>query len=268
MAGLDNFCWPDPVQSPKTPDGHYKLAQLVRANMALYDYTTAFGVPLISGKDSMKNDSTRGGVRISIPPTLLFSLIAKMDDVRRAVTMDAKCPGDLVYVVGETRAELGASEYYRYLARRTGQPKAIGNSVPTVDIERARATYAAMSRAVAEGIVHSAHALGKGGLAVGLAKVAFAGELGMAVGLARVPAPSVGRDDLILFSESNSRFIVTIAPEQRHAFEQAMAGVPCACVGEVTAEPRLRVAALDGRTVVDADVLDLKAKWKATLDRV
>jgi len=266
MAGLDNFCWCDPVQSPKTPDGHYKLAQLVRANMALYHYTTAFGIPLISGKDSMKNDSTRGGVKISIPPTLLFSLIAKIDDVRRAVTMDAKSAGDLLYIVGETRAELGASEYYRYLARRAGDPTQIGNSVPKVDTKRAPATCAAMSRAVGDGLVHSVHAPAKGGLGIGLAKVAFGGELGLTVDLARVPARDVGRDDLLLFSESNSRYIVTVPPDKRAAFEEAMADLPCACVGELSAEPRLRVTSLEGDVVIDADVLELKAKWKATLD--
>jgi len=268
MAGLDNFCWPDPVQSPSTPDGRYKLAQLVRANMALYDITTALGIPLISGKDSMKNDSTRGNVKISILPTVLFSLVARIDDVRKAVTMDAKRPGDLVYVVGETRPELGASEYHRCLARRAGTPQAIGTRAPTVDPERAKAVLEAMGKAVAGGLVHSAHAPAKGGLGVGLAKVAFAGELGMDVDLARVPAAGVARDDVLLFSESNSRYIVTVPPERRDAFEAAMAAVPCACVGQVAPEPRLRVAGLGGDTVVDADVLDLKAKWKATLDAI
>ncbi len=265
MAGLDNFCWPDPVQSERTPDGHYKLAQLVRANMALYDLTTALGVPLISGKDSMKNDSTRGGVKISIPPTLLFSLIARIDDVRQAVTMDAKAAGDLVYVVGITRDELGASEYSRYLAERAGQPEAIGSRVPQVDVEQAKAVLEAMGRAVRNGLVHSVHAPAKGGLGVALARVAFAGELGMTIELARVPADGVGRDDILLFSESNSRFVVTVAPAQRVAFEETLAGVPCARVGEVTAKPRLRVAGLGGGTVVDAGVLELKETWKATL---
>ena len=107
LAGLDNFCWCDPVRSEKTPDGEYKLAQLVRANQALYDITTAYGVPCISGKDSMKNDYQIGSVRISIPPTLLFSTLGKMEDVRKAVTMDVKKPGDLVYVLGKTFPELG-----------------------------------------------------------------------------------------------------------------------------------------------------------------
>ena len=89
IAGLDNFCWPDPVQSEKTPDGEYKLAQLVRANQALYDFTKLYKVPCISGKDSMKNDSTRGGRKISIPPSVLFSAISRMDDITKAVTLAA-----------------------------------------------------------------------------------------------------------------------------------------------------------------------------------
>ena len=268
MAGLDNFCWPDPVQSPKTPDGHYKLAQLVRANKALYELTTAFGTPLISGKDSMKNDSTRGGVKISIPPTLLFSLIAKIDDVRNAITMDAKCPGDLVYVVGTTKPELGASEYARYLARRAATPDAISNAVPTVDIERAKAVLQAMARAIAARTVHSTHALGKGGLGIGLAKVAFAGERGMSIDLTQAPIEGIERDDVALFSESNSRYLVTVAPAQRRAFAKAMADVPHARVGEVTGHGRLNIKGLGGAIVIDANVLDLKAKWKATLDAI
>ena len=69
LAGLDNYCWPDPVQSDKTPDGRYKLAQLVRSAKALAELCEAYGVPCISGKDSMKNDSAMGGVKISVRST-------------------------------------------------------------------------------------------------------------------------------------------------------------------------------------------------------
>lgn len=92
MAGVDNFCWCDPVQSEKTPDGEYKLAQLVRACKALSELCVAYGVPCISGKDSMKNDYTGGGKKISIPPTVLFSVLGIMDDVKKAVTSDFKKP--------------------------------------------------------------------------------------------------------------------------------------------------------------------------------
>jgi len=274
MAGLDNFCWPDPIQSEKTPDGRHKLAQLVRANMALYDYTKAFGVPLISGKDSMKNDSTRGGVKISIPPTVLFSLIGKIHDVRRAVTMDVKQAGDAVYVLGVTKPELGASEYYRYLAQRSERPQAIGNAVPTIDAEGALALAKAVERAVRDGLVSSVHAPGKGGLGVGLAKIAFAGELGLDADLRRVPAADVDRDDVLLFSESGSRFIVTVPEERAEAFEAVMSGLACARtgrwgrVGRVIEEKRLKFGGLSGSGVIDADIIELKKVWKGTLDAV
>ena len=143
IARLDNFCWCDPVQSEKTPDGEYKLAQLVRANQALYDYTTAYGTPCISGKDSMKNDyqmrTRRPGVKISIPPTVLFSAVGLIDDVRKCVTMDAKRPGDVVYAVGTTKDELGGSRFYSLLGH-------VGNNVPKVDAKMAKKTYRVIVR--------------------------------------------------------------------------------------------------------------------------
>jgi phosphoribosylformylglycinamidine synthase II len=236
MAGLDNFCWPDPVESEKTPDGRYKMAQLVRANRALYDVTTAYGVPCISGKDSMKNDSTRGGRKISIPPTVLFSTIAKIDRVRDAVTMDFKRAGDCLYVAGWTRDELGASEYHRLLAGRQGAPGAVGGRLPGLDPEGAMALYRAMGRAHAGGRLHSSHTPTLGGLAVAWALAALGGRLGAEIDLAALPVPDgekVG-DDGRLFSESNSRFVLTCAPGDAAALESVFAGLPFRRVGTVT----------------------------------
>jgi phosphoribosylformylglycinamidine synthase len=137
-----------------------------------------------------------------------------------------------------------------------------------VDVPRALAVVRAVSRAVNDGLVHSVHAPSRGGLGVGFAKVAFGGELGMSLALRQVPASGVTRDDELLFSESNSRYIITVPPSGRAAFERALADVPFACVGTVTAEPRLVATGLDGRHVLDANVLDLKARWKAPLDAI
>ena len=230
-AGLDNFCWPDPVQSEKTPDGEYKLAQLVRANQALADYTKKFMVPCISGKDSMKNDSTRGGRKISIPPSLLFSVISKMDDVTKAVTPDAKKAGDLVYVIGMTRPELGGSEYFAMLG-------ATGNNVPKVDAERALATYRAVSNATDAELVHSLTTPALGGLGVAFARVAMAGRLGLEIDLGAIPAENCSELE-VLFSESNSRFVATVPPEKKQEFETMLAGVVFAEVGKVIPEQKL-----------------------------
>ncbi len=255
IAGLDNFCWPDPVQSAKTPDGEYKLAQLVRANQALYDYTKAFRIPCISGKDSMKNDSTRGGRKISIPPSLLFSAIAKMDDVSKSLTLDVKKPGDLVYVIGDTFDELGGSEYFAMLGFT-------GNKVPEVDAEKAKKLYNAVHCGTEKELWHSLCAPALGGLAVAFAKMAMAGRLGMDIAVNKIPGAEKLDALTALFSESNSRLVATVAPENRAAVEELLAGIPHAEVGVVTEEKFL---ILDGeRFALDA----LLSAYKSTLAEI
>ncbi|MCX6998273.1 MAG: AIR synthase-related protein [Kiritimatiellaeota bacterium] len=267
IAGLDNFCWPDPVLSEKTPDGPYKLAQLVRANQALYDVCTAYGVPPISGKDSMKNDSVRGGRRISIPPTVLFSTLAILDDVRRAVTMPFKQPGDAIYVLGVTRNELGASEFHRWLAAAQGTPSAYGGRVPGLDAPRALNLYRALGAATRAGLLHSSHTPTLGGLAVAFALAALGGDLGAEINLAAVPAADEPGDDALLFAESNSRFVVTCAPDQTAALEALFRGLPCARVGTVTAARTLRIAG-GGRRLVDAELDILRQAFRKTLNGI
>ncbi len=257
LAGLDNFCWCDPVKSEKNPDGELKLAQLVRANKALYDYTKAYGVPCISGKDSMKNDYIIGSRKISIPPTVLFSTIGKIEDVRKAVTMDVKKPDDRVYVLGMTKDELGASEYFASLGF-------IGNDVPRVDAASAKRLYIALEKAIREGVVASCHDCSDGGLGVALAESAFSGELGMTIELTKVPVENIRRADTILFSESQSRFVVTVAPEKVARFEAIMRGNVFADVGVVTSQQNFTV--MDGEKVVlSAGNDELKDAWQRTL---
>ena len=261
VAGLDNFCWCDPVLSEKTPDGPYKMAQLVRANQALYDVCMEYNLPLISGKDSMKNDFYDGSTKISIPPTLLFSVIGKIEDARKAVTMDVKRPGDIVYLLGKTGAELGGSEYF---ALHGG----VGNGVPVVDTARAYRRYQVYHRAVMAGTVASCHDLSDGGLAVAAAESAFAGGCGMKLDLSLVlwKGDVVGKNDAtLLFSESASRHLVTVHPEQRDEFETIMTGNCFASIGVVTAEQKLIITGLSGDIVISSDLAGLKNAWQATL---
>ena len=270
LAGLDNFCWPDPVESEHTPDGQYKMAQLVRSNKALYDYCVAYGLPLISGKDSMKNDYGRGKERISVPPTLLFTVIGRLDDVEKAITMDAKSAGDSVYVLGPTHDELGASEYY-------GIVGVTGNNVPKVDAVSALALYKRLAAAISAGLVRSAHDCSDGGLFVALAEVCMAGRLGATVDLAALPvtagpAAEVGRSAdaglspvAKLFSESQSRFVVTVTPQNRPAFEAALAGSACGRLGEITATPSLDIR--DGKAqLLSAGLDEMFECWRRPLD--
>jgi phosphoribosylformylglycinamidine synthase len=258
VAGLDNFCWCDPVKSEKTPDGEYKAAQLVRANKALYDYCVAFGVPLISGKDSMKNDYQIGDTKISIPPTVLFSVIGKIDDVRKAVSMDVKRPGDLVYLLGKTLDELGGSEYY-------AEQGALGSQVPKVDSASALNRYKSLNRAQHKGLIISCHDLSDGGLGVALAEKAFAGGYGVSVALSQLDAEPELRDDKLLFSESQSRLLVTIRPGQRKAFEAEFSGQSCALIGTVSQTDQVQIRGVAGQLLVNATIDELKEAWQAPL---
>jgi len=261
VAGLDNFCWCDPVESEKTPDGAYKAAQLVRANQALYDYCLAFGVPLISGKDSMKNDYMVGDTKISIPPTVLFSVIGRINDVRQAVSMDAKAAGDLVYLLGVTRDELGGSEYY-------AMQNELGSQVPKVDVATALERYRTVNAAQAEGLLASCHDLSDGGLGVALAETAFAGGFGIQADLNLVPVDGPLREDMLLFSESASRLLVTVRPEHQARFEALFAGQAAACIGQVTEAPRLQVTGLRGEILLRSSIDELKQAWQSPLQEL
>ncbi len=254
IAGLDNFCWPDPVQGDRTPDGAHKLAQLVECCEALKETCVAYGIPLISGKDSMKNDYRIGETKISIPPTVLFTAVAVMNDVTKSVSMDVKAPGDAVYALGETLDEMGGSEY---LALRD----ALGANVPRVDTARNRALYERLHAAMESGLVASCHDCSDGGLAAALAESAFAGGYGMELDLGPI---ALERDAAILFSESQGRFVVTVKPENTAAFEKVLVGSAAYRMGKVTRDPFL-IIGVRGRILVDVSLYDLKEAWQQPL---
>ncbi|MCL1890410.1 MAG: AIR synthase-related protein, partial [Desulfovibrionaceae bacterium] len=205
LAGVDNFCWCDPVESKNNPDGPYKLAQLVRACQALDDFCRDYGIPCISGKDSMKNDYSGGGQKISIPPTLLFSLLGFMDDASRAVSSDFKNPGDAVFVLGMTGRELGGSELARHLKHN-------GGHAPKVHAGEAMLRYRTLHQAMQKGLVNACHDLSDGGLAVALAEMALAGRLGADLNLDLLPASGEPTLTELLYSESASRLLVCPPP--------------------------------------------------------
>ncbi|MEF2145779.1 MAG: phosphoribosylformylglycinamidine synthase subunit PurS [Desulfovibrionaceae bacterium] len=257
MAGVDNFCWCDPVESESTPDGRYKLAQLVRANEALAHFCQGFGVPCVSGKDSMKNDYKGGGVKISIPPTVLYSVIGVIPDVNKCLTSDFKRPGDLVYVLGLTRAELGASEISEELSFQHAR-------VPQVDLLSARERYLTVFEAAQAGLLTACHDCSDGGLAVALAEMALGGRLGARLDLSSAPMENGLGDTALLYSESASRLVVTIRPESREAFESLFRGQALACLGEVA--EGLFVVSREGRELVSEEVESLAQAFKKTLD--
>jgi len=185
--------------------------------------------------------------------------MARMPDVRRAVTMDVKQPGDLVFVLGETRAELGGSEYY-------AMHSVIGNSVPHVDAARARVLYTALSQAIQHGLVSACHDCSDGGFGVAAAEMAFAGGLGMHLDLRAMPRePDITRDDTLLYAETASRFVVTVPPQHRQAFCEALHGCTIGEVGYVLNTTQFIVLGVQRAIIINSDVVYLKEAWQHPL---
>ncbi len=265
IALNDNFCWPSPLfDSVKNPEGKYKLAQLVRACKALYDSCSGFKTPCISGKDSMSMNGNIQGIdgrehRISSLPTLQFSAAGKIDDIKKCVTMDAKSAGDLVYVLGLTKDELGASEYYELKGL-------IGKNCPKVDISSSINLYNTLSRIMEKGLVNSVHGCYKGGLAIALSQTAFAGNLGMKIDLQKIPVQNLKRDDKILYSESPGRFVVTISLDKKEEFENILKINNCVFseIGRVDQNDTFLVVGLKENVIINSNIKDLKEAWKKT----
>jgi phosphoribosylformylglycinamidine synthase len=253
LAALDNFSWPDPVQSDRTPDGETKLAELVRACISLYENTQAYGIPLISGKDSMKNDYYSGTLKYSIPPTLLVTMIGKIDNVNKAVSAEFKQTGDAIYIIGKTRDELGGSEFYKLF-------NAIGNYCPKVRPTEHVPVYRAISQAIEEGLISSAHDVSDGGIAVALAECAFPLGLGVDVDLGNAPAETE-LPAALLFSESAGRFVVSVQEKNTAAFEKIMHGKIFARIGRVRGDKRFIIRRGSDEILVNLEVWDLKNAW-------
>ena len=266
IGGVDNFCWPDIQYHPKdNPDGRFKAAQLVRSCRALKDICLSYEIPLLSGKDSMYVDGYLAGRygethKISAIETIQFSTISVIDDINKCVTMDSKIPGDLIYILGTTKNELGASEYYEHFGYT-------GLNVPEVMPDQFILLYKALGLAVKKELVASAHGIYRGGLGVHLAMVAMGGNLGMKVDLSLVPADGVDRNDTLLFSESAGRFIVTVDPANKDKFEDIFKGLACSCIGLVNGETDNFVVTsiangAKSKTIISIPVCDLKDAWK------
>jgi phosphoribosylformylglycinamidine synthase len=249
IALLDNFCWGN-TDRPEV------LGSLVRAAEACRDIALAYRMPFISGKDSLYNEFHAQDHHIVISPTLLISALGIVPDVRRSVTMDLKEPGNTLLLLGVTRDELAGSHHHLV----TGQS---GGRVPTIDRELAPRLFAKLYEAMRSGLVRSCHDLSEGGLAVALAEMAFAGGIG--VDVTRLPGDLP--EEVVLFAESPTRFLLEVASANVAAVEALFAGLPLARLGATVLEPRLRMAARGGGWIVEAPLQALKQAWQTPLGR-
>jgi phosphoribosylformylglycinamidine synthase len=253
IAILDNFCW----GNPDKPD---RLGGLVRAAEGCYKTAVGYQVPFISGKDSLYNEYAQGGESIAIPGTLLISAIGIMDDVRKAVTMDLKKAGNLIYCVGRTKDEMGGSIY---LDTDRG---VLGDTVPKVNMPLGRKIFAGLFAAAKKELIRSMHDCSEGGIGAALSEMAFAGGLGVEAHLAQVPYQGQGkRDDTILFSESNSRFLVEVDHRNQKRFEHLMKGLPCGLIGGVQKSAEVVIHGVDQKVCVRLPLAELKEAWQRPL---
>lgn len=256
IAILDNFCW-------GYTDRAETLGSLVRAAIACQDLAETLATPFISGKDSLNNEFSfddADGKRqtISIPPSLLISAMGQIDDVAHAVTMDAKKPDNVVLLVGQTKNELGGSHLALHLGLQ-------GGCVPQVDAALAKQTFQAVHEAIKSGWVRSCHDLSEGGLAVAAAEMAFSGDLGMRLDLDGLPEQEM-TDPQLLFSESNTRFLIEATPEAAGSIADMLQkkGVPVCRLGTIQPAKTLAVFR-DNHSVMEVDLEEAKAAWQKPL---
>jgi phosphoribosylformylglycinamidine synthase len=216
----------------------------------------AFGTPFISGKDSLNNEYHSGNRHIVIPPTLLISALGRVADVRRCVSMDLKEPGNLLFLIGTTRNEMGGSHFNLVHGLD-------GGAVPEVDLQLAPLIVRKLHEAIQRGLIRACHDLSEGGLAVAIAEMAFAGEIG--VELSELGGNAMP-DEVLLFSESCTRFVVEVT--QAHAVELQQcfgSNVPLLQIGQTCQEPQLRITGPAGHQRILAALADLKEAWQKPL---
>ncbi|MXZ22664.1 MAG: phosphoribosylformylglycinamidine synthase subunit PurL [Caldilineaceae bacterium SB0665_bin_25] len=242
IALLDNFCWGNPT----FPD---RLGALVRTCQGCYDAAVRYNAPYISGKDSLYNEFEGQ----PIPGTLLISAIGIVPDMRRTCTSHLKRPGNFIFLLGETREELGGSLLGQLLGWNGGDPP----SLPEEPLKRYRAVHAAMQA----GLIQSCHDLSEGGLAVALAEMCLGGRLGASVDIAAAIGSSFSHPCVPLFSETNGRLLLEVAPRDRPALEEVLSDLPLALIGEVTESEQLAWAR-NRQPIFNISIEEIVSAWK------
>ncbi len=243
---LDNFCWPDPVVSKNNPDGNKYLGMLVKTCQGLYEAAIFMETPLISGKDSMKNDFDDGVIRLSIPPTLLISAVGKVHDITHCLTSQFKNTGDQIFLLSAGSLGLAGSTISRLFS--------CGGTLPSLDLRKAKSLYEKLHQAIVKGLVNSAHDISDGGLLTTLSESSIGSGLGAIINLdwkalstlssfsANIPlALDIESASVLLFAEGPGQIVVTVPKEYNDNFIKHMRGQSVLSLGQVTDEATLEI---------------------------
>ncbi|GGF96805.1 phosphoribosylformylglycinamidine synthase subunit PurL [Paenibacillus albidus] len=231
--------------SPEKPDIFW---QMERAVDGMAEACRVLETPVIGGNVSLYNENASG----AIYPTPVVGMVGLVQDTDHITTQGFKQEGDAILLLGATYAELGGSEFqYAVHGLTEGRP-------PALDLATEKKLLDATLSAIRSGLVRSAHDLSEGGLAAALAESCISGGIGANVDL------SAGglRRDVALFSESQSRLVLTAAPDRAEELKAVIAagGVPVEIIGTVGGD-RLRVN-LDGTKALDEALVELKSVWE------
>jgi len=246
--------------NPERPEVFYQFREACRG---IADACRALGTPVTGGNVSFYNESPTGAV----DPTPVIGMIGVLPRVDRAVPSHARATGDVIFVLGETRAELGGSAFWETcLAFAGGQP-------PRVDLDTERRLIELLVTGAERGLFRSAHDCSHGGLAVALAEVAMGGPyqdagFGLDVDLTAHGSPLTAHD--LLFSESHGRAVITGAPERADAVQALAAelGVPALRAGSVgPVNGRFRIALHDRGGSIDQPVARLREVYFSAIPR-
>jgi phosphoribosylformylglycinamidine synthase II len=246
-AILDNFSWGD-VNDPLI------LGELVRASYGCYHTAVALKVPFISGKDSLNNVFSLNNSKKSILSTLLISCVSICNDVEKTPSTDFKQPGNPIYIIGTTKKELGGSHYFKLFHK-------LGENVPKLDFDLSLETLKSVHHAISEGYLRAIHDCSEGGIGVTVSEMVMGGRLGAEIHLEKIVKNEKMREDELLFSESNSRFIVEVIKQKKKEFERKFANLPIAYIGNVNSSQRLTIINKK-KKVVNLRIKEIVEHWK------
>jgi phosphoribosylformylglycinamidine synthase len=260
LALVDNFCWPDPVKDP------VKAGWLVRACYGLKDAALALAIPLVSGKDSMKNDfhgkQDGNSIVISALPTLLMTAVGRVPDIKKTRTADFKSPGDLIYLLGSSDFGLLGSEYQSSLMQSASEESPVTWSsarVGTPHWDEARRIYSWIGGAMGEcqDDLKSLHDVSEGGMLVAVAESLLARGLGASLQLSTRQSPWE-----FCFGEGFHSFVATIAEGNAAAVESEWKelNIPFIQIGKVEGHDRLEVFN-ETQSVMNVGIQQLRSAW-------
>jgi len=245
---LDNFCWPDPCVGTHNPDYAHKMAKLVRACEGLYDCATLYGMPFVSGKDSMKNDfrgKTQEGedIKISVPPTLLITAMGQIEKVEQTLTSDFKSSDDLIYTLGNFEDEkFTFSEFTRTFNKKVEKHLEF-NLEENLDLYRTMYNN--------KNLINSCHDISEGGLITALVESSIGGQLGANLTL------NPKNLDAYLFNEGLGQFVISIKKENKQEFETLFKGNQFQQIGSLTEEKSITI-----NKDFKMSLNDLEKSWK------